>query len=109
MTDLAIVGQDPGFLGGVLTQTEALWNAAVTLGRKPELHYLRYPRLDEQRGEAVLEGRGVSPLVPRADLLNVLGAAARLAPRVRRAQTRFICAATGSSGFAAVLAGRPYG
>jgi glycosyltransferase involved in cell wall biosynthesis len=109
MTDLAIVSQDPGFLGGVLAQTEALWNAAVALGREPELQYLRYPRLDRQRGEAALEGRGVSPLIPHVDVLNVLGAAARLAPRVRRARTRFICAATGSSGFAAVLAGRPYG
>jgi glycosyltransferase involved in cell wall biosynthesis len=108
MTDLAIVGQDPGFLGGVLSQTEALWRAAVDLGREPELQYLRYPRLDMQRRKAALAGHGVSPLIPGADVLNVLGAAARLAPRVRRARTRFVCAATGSSGFAAVLAGKPF-
>ena len=28
MSDLAIVGQDPGFAGGLTAQTEALWQAA---------------------------------------------------------------------------------
>jgi glycosyltransferase involved in cell wall biosynthesis len=109
VVDLAIVGQDPGFAGGVLAQTETLWNAAVSVGRDPELHYLRYRRLDNARRGAALHGRAVSPIVPDLELANVLAAATVVANRIRSARARFVCAATASSGFGAVLARKPYG
>jgi glycosyltransferase involved in cell wall biosynthesis len=93
----------------VLAQTEALWTAALSLGREPELHYLRYRRLDDSRREAALEGRAVSPIVPNLEIANVLAAAAIVASRTRSSRARFICAATASSGFGAVLARKPYG
>ena len=49
MTDLAVLGQDPGFGGGTLAMTESFWRAAESLGRRPELQYLRYRALDERR------------------------------------------------------------
>jgi glycosyltransferase involved in cell wall biosynthesis len=109
MADLAIVGQDPGFAGGVLAQTEALWQAALSLGRDPELHYLRYRRLDASRRTPTLDGRAVPPLFPGADIVNVMAAAAVIAPRIRDARARFVCAAGASNGFGAVLARRPFG
>ena len=109
MVDLAILGQDPGFAGGILAQTEALWRGAVALGREPELHYLRYRRLDRSRGRSLLRGRDVPPVAPGVDIVNVLAAATVIGRRVRDAPTRFVCTATASSGFGAVLAGRPYG
>jgi glycosyltransferase involved in cell wall biosynthesis len=109
VSDLAIVGQDPGFAGGVLAQTEALWQAARSLGREPELHYLRYRRLDASRGASSLDGHAVSPLVPGVEIVNVLAAAAVIAPRIRDARARFVCAAGASNGFGAVLAHKPFG
>jgi glycosyltransferase involved in cell wall biosynthesis len=109
VTDIAIVGQDPGFAGGVTAQTEALWQAAVAIGREPELHYLRYRSLDDARSSASLQGRGVTPLVPGLDVANVVAAAGVVARRVRRARTRLVCAAVASHGFGAVLARKPYG
>jgi glycosyltransferase involved in cell wall biosynthesis len=109
VADLAILGQDPGFAGGIMAQTEALWNAAVSLGRDPELHYLRYRRLDGPRRGAALHGRGVAPVVPGVEIVNVLAAAALLARRTRQARSRFVCAAVASNGFGAVLARRPFG
>jgi glycosyltransferase involved in cell wall biosynthesis len=109
VSDLAILGQDPGFAGGVMAQTEALWRGAEELGRRPELHFLRYPRLDGARASAELHGRDVAPLVPGVEILNVVAAAGVIARRIRRAQTRFVCAAAASNGFGAVLARMPYG
>jgi glycosyltransferase involved in cell wall biosynthesis len=109
VAELAILGQDPGFAGGVMAQTEALWNAALSLGRDPELHYLRYRRLDGARRRAALRGRGVAPIVPGLEIANSLVAAALLARRTRQAPSRFVCAAVASNGFGAVLAREPYG
>jgi glycosyltransferase involved in cell wall biosynthesis len=109
VADLAIVGQDPGFRGGIGAQTEALWEAAVSLKRTPELHYLRYRRLDGSRDGGLAQGRDVAPVLPGLDLVNVLAAAAVIQRRVRMAQSLFVCAATASNGFGAALAGRPYG
>src|SRR4051812_30993163 len=75
--DLAILGQDPGFAGGSRAQTEALWQAAVAAGRRPELLYLRHRRLDGARGGTVLRGRGVAPVLPGLDVANVLVASVR--------------------------------
>ncbi len=108
MDDLAIIGQDPAFGGGARAQTEALWRAAEELGRDPTLHYLRYPRLAPP-GDTCLRGTSVAPLLPGLDAANVLAAAARTAPRVRSARTRFVCAAVASHGYGAVLARQPFG
>jgi glycosyltransferase involved in cell wall biosynthesis len=109
VAELAIVGQDPGFRGGIVAQTEALWNAAVSLGCDPALHYLRYRRLDRDRAEAAVHGRGVDPLLPDIDVVNVLAAAVVIGRRVRPASASFVCTATASSGFGAVLARKPFG
>ena len=109
VADFAIIGQDPGFAGGARTQTEALWNAALALGRTPEFYYLEYRRLAGGRAATVLRGRGVSAPVPGLDAANVLAASLRLAPELRRASTRFVCAAVASHGYAAALSHRPYG
>jgi glycosyltransferase involved in cell wall biosynthesis len=109
VADLAIVGQDPGFAGGVLAQTEALWQAARSLGREPELHYLRYRRLDAARDTIRLQGRAVQPVIPDLDVVNVLAAAVVVARRIRSARTRFVCAASASNGFGGVLTRKPFG
>jgi glycosyltransferase involved in cell wall biosynthesis len=108
MTDLAVLGQDPGFGGGTLAMTESFLRAAESLGRRPELQYLRYRALDDRRDSA-LRGRSVPQLLRGLDAANVAGAAAVIAPRVRAARSRFVCAAVASNGLAAVLAHRRYG
>src|SRR5207247_7092250 len=110
MTDLAVLGQDPGFRGGALAMTESFWRAAEALGRRPGLHYVRVRSLDAQRDSgSVVRGRGVPQLLRGFDAVNVAGAAAAIAPRLRAARTRFVCAAVASNGLAAVLARRRYG
>src|SRR5207247_1927908 len=110
MTDLAVLGQDPGFRGGALAMTESFWRAAEALGRRPELHYVRVRSLDAQRDSgSVVRGRGVPQLLRGFDAVNVAGAAAAIAPRLREARTRFLCGEVGSSGLAAFLARLRYG
>jgi glycosyltransferase involved in cell wall biosynthesis len=110
MTDLAVLGQDPGFGGGALAMMESLWRAAVDLDRRPELQYLRYRSLDERRDSGtVVRGRSVPQLLRGLDAANVAGAACAIAPRLRAARSRFVCAAVASNGLAAVLARRRYG
>jgi glycosyltransferase involved in cell wall biosynthesis len=86
-----------------------LWQAARSLGREPELHYLRRRRLDAARRASSLDGRGVSPLLPGVEIVNVLAAGAMIAPRIREARARFVCAAVASNGIGAVLARKPFG
>lgn len=110
MSDFAIIGSDPAFGGGVRALTEALWHAAEELGREPELHFLRNRRLRRRGAPAMeLRGRGVPQVLPSFDAANVLVAAAMIAPRVRAANTRFVCAGAASYGYGAVLARRPFG
>src|SRR5262249_41985614 len=97
--DLAIVGPDPGVAGGLLAQTEAPRTGAVGLGRNPELPYLRSRRLDGPRAGSPVRGPDVPPLLPGVDIVNVVAAATVIGRRVRDARTRFVCAATASSGF----------
>jgi glycosyltransferase involved in cell wall biosynthesis len=110
MTDLAVLGQDPGFGGGTLAMTESFWRAAESLGRRPELQYLRHRALNERRDSGpMLSARSVPQLLRGLDAANVAGAACAMAPRLRAARSRFVCAAVASNGLAAVLARRPYG
>jgi glycosyltransferase involved in cell wall biosynthesis len=109
MRDLAIVASDPGFGGGGRALTEALWQAAKELGREPELHFLHYRRLPESPASIFVPQAGVPQVLPGLDAVNVLAAGALIAPRARRARTRFVSAAVASHGFGAALARRPYG
>jgi glycosyltransferase involved in cell wall biosynthesis len=108
VAEFAIVGQDPGFGGGVQTMTEELFLAASSLDRSPKLHYLRYPRLDETRRGSAIDGHGVRPFVPGFDAANVLAASLVIGREIRRAPSAFVCAAVASHGFGAVVARRPF-
>jgi glycosyltransferase involved in cell wall biosynthesis len=106
--DLAVVGQDPGFGGGVRTMTAELFLAAEQLGRSPELHYLRYRNLDATRPASTFRGHAVRPLVPGVDAANVLGASVGIGRAIRDARAAFVCAAVASHGFGAVVSRRPF-
>jgi glycosyltransferase involved in cell wall biosynthesis len=109
MADLAIVAPDPSFGGGGRALTEALWHAAENLGRDPELHFLRHRNLQTSRAEEMfLRGRSVPQVAPGLDAVNVLAAAALIAPRARRARACFVATTVASYGYGAVLARRPY-
>jgi glycosyltransferase involved in cell wall biosynthesis len=108
VAELAIVGQDPGFGGGMRTMTEELLLAARSLDRPPQLHYLRYPRLDGARRSSPIDGEGVRPLVPGLDAVNVVAASAVIGRQIRHESSAFVCAAVASHGFGAVVARRPF-
>jgi glycosyltransferase involved in cell wall biosynthesis len=110
MGDFAIICSDPAFGGGGRALTEALWRAAEEIGREPDLNFLRNRRVRRLGAPgAELGGRGVPQVLPPFDAANVLAAAAMMAPRVRTANTRFVCATAASYGYSAVLARRPFG
>src|SRR4029453_10305045 len=92
MRDLAIVAPDPGFGGGGRALTDALWRAAGELGREPELHFLRNPRLPDA-DDGFDRCRPVRSWLPSPDLeaYKLWLAAPRMADRLRRARTCFVC------------------
>lgn len=108
MIDLAVVGQDPGFRGGVTAMTGTFLTAARALGREATLLHLRYPALDERRSD---DGRThrVDPVIPALDALNQSAAARRLASQVRDARSAWVVSTAASHGAAAARSGRPYG
>jgi glycosyltransferase involved in cell wall biosynthesis len=108
VADLAVVGQDPGFGGGVRTMTAELFLAAEQLGRSPELHYLRYRNLDATRPASSIHGSQVQPFLPGVDAANVLGASVSIGRAIRHARATFVCAAVASHGFGAVLSRQPF-
>ncbi len=111
MPDLAIVAPDPGFGGGGRALTEALWRAAEEVGREPRLHFLRNPRLPGADDDPVFTRvRPVRSWLPLPDLeaYKLWLAAPRVADRLRRAKTCFVCAPAASYGYGAVLSRRPY-
>jgi glycosyltransferase involved in cell wall biosynthesis len=112
MRDLAIVAPDPGFGGGGRALTEALWRAAEEVGREPELHFLRNPRLPGDDDDPVLtRSRPVRSWLPLPDMeaYKLWLAAPRVADRLRRAKTCFVCAPAASYGYGAVLSRRAFG
>ncbi len=112
MRDLAIVAPDPGFGGGGRALTEALWRAAEEVGREPQLHFLSNPRLPGDDDDPVFtRSRPVRSWLPLPDLEahKLWLAAPRVADRLRRAKTCFVCAPAASYGYGAVLSRRPYG
>jgi glycosyltransferase involved in cell wall biosynthesis len=112
MRDLAIVAPDPGFGGGGRALTEALWRAAEEVGREPQLHFLRNPRLPGDDDDPVFtRSRPVRSWLPLPDLeaYKLWLAAPRVADRLRRAKTCFVCAPAASYGYGAALSRRPFG
>jgi glycosyltransferase involved in cell wall biosynthesis len=112
MRDFAIVAPDPGFGGGGRAMTEALWRAAEGLGREPELHFLRSPRLPDTEDDPVFTKERIvrSPL-PFPDMASykVWLTAPRVADRLRKVRACFVCAAVASYGYGAALSRRTYG
>src|SRR3954454_1869400 len=112
MRDLAIVAPDPGFGGGSRALTEALWRAAEEGGREPQLHFLRNPRLPGGDEDPVFtRSRPVRSWLPVPDMeaYKLWLAAPRVADRLRRAKTCFVCAPAASYGYGAVLSRRAFG
>jgi glycosyltransferase involved in cell wall biosynthesis len=91
VTDIAVLGPDPGFGGGGAAQLQAFLAAATALGRTTEVHHGRMP----------------SRLRP-VDAANQVAFGRRLAPRLRDAHDLWVVATSASNGYAAALSGRPY-
>jgi glycosyltransferase involved in cell wall biosynthesis len=81
------------------------------VGREPELHFLRNPRLPSADDDPVFtRARPVRSWLPLPDLeaYKLWLAAPRVADRLRRAKACFVCAPAASYGYGAVLSRRPY-
>lgn len=91
MTDIAVLGPDPGFGGGGAAQLQAFLAAAAALGRETEVHYGRMP----SRRRPV-------------DAANQIAFGRKVAPRLRDARDVWVVATSASTGYGAVLSGRPY-
>src|SRR5690349_20284021 len=112
MRDFAIVAADPGFGGGGRALTEALWHAAAGIGREPELHFLRNPRLPATDEDPVFtKTRVVRNTLPFPDMTSykLWLAAPRIADRLRKSRSCFVCAPVASYGYGAALSRRSYG
>jgi glycosyltransferase involved in cell wall biosynthesis len=112
MRDFAIVAADPGFGGGGRALTEALWHAAAGIGREPELHFLRNPRLPATDEDPVFtKTRVVRNTLPFPDMMSykLWLAAPRIADRLRKSRSCFVCAPVASYGYGAALSRRSYG
>ncbi|HEY5057532.1 MAG TPA: glycosyltransferase family 4 protein [Gaiellaceae bacterium] len=99
MSDLAVVGQDPGFGGGSAAQMEAFLAAARALGREPELLYVPHPSFHRGLGAVSLD---------RVEFLRLLRGSRALVPRVTAARSAWVVAPLAMHGLAAALSGRPY-
>jgi D-inositol-3-phosphate glycosyltransferase len=91
VTDIVVLGPDPGFGGGGAAQLQAFLAAATALGRTTEVHSCRMP----------------SRLRP-VDAANQVAFGRRLAPRLRDAHDLWVVATSASNGYAAAVSGRPY-
>jgi glycosyltransferase involved in cell wall biosynthesis len=108
VTDLAVVGMDPRFGGGARAHMEAFWQAAVELGREPELLYWAHPTLAGRSPGELLPAQGVPVPHRRMDAGNQLAAARALAPRLRDARSVWVVGTLAPYGYAAALSGRRY-
>jgi glycosyltransferase involved in cell wall biosynthesis len=91
VTDIAVLGPDPGFGGGGAAQLQAFLAAAAALGRETEVHHGRMP----------------SRLRP-LDAANQVAFGRKVAPRLRDACDLWVVATSASNGYGAALSGRPY-
>jgi glycosyltransferase involved in cell wall biosynthesis len=97
VSDLLVLGQDPGFGGGALALMEAFLAAARALGRDPELVYVPHPRF--HTGARAID---------RVEALRLVRGSRRLAPRLHDPAPLWVVAALAPHGYAAVRSGRPY-
>ncbi len=109
MIDLAVLGQDPGFRGGVTAQITPFLDGAARHGYAPTLLYLAYGALDSSRDGVSAPTVPVGQAIPGLDAVNQFASAHRLAPLVREARSVWVNATHASHGYAALLARRPYG
>jgi glycosyltransferase involved in cell wall biosynthesis len=91
VTDIAVLGPDPGFGGGGAAQLEAFLAAAAALGRQTEVHHGRMP----SRRRPV-------------DAANQLTLGRKVARQLRDARDVWVVATSASNGYAAALSGRAY-
>jgi glycosyltransferase involved in cell wall biosynthesis len=107
--DLAVLGADPRFRGGMLAQLEAFWRGALELGRRPSFHYALHPSLAGVSVEgSPLDVPGVPSAFRWFDAGNQFLAGGWLAPELRDAQELWVVSTSASHGYAAVRSGRPY-
>jgi glycosyltransferase involved in cell wall biosynthesis len=104
MSDLAVVGMDPGFGGGVWALTDAFLTAAEELDRHPTFGYPAHPSLAEMPRTRP----GTSVPFARLDSLSRVLSARALAPPLRAARSVWVVAATAPYGYPALRSGRPY-
>jgi glycosyltransferase involved in cell wall biosynthesis len=114
-----VLSQDPRFGGGMRSLTRAFWDAAVDLGRDPELAYLSRGHAlslltrradlgvvaEEQAG---MRGRAWASILPELDGFNQALAALRMRRAVERADSVWVVAATATYGYPAPRSSRPY-
>jgi glycosyltransferase involved in cell wall biosynthesis len=109
VSDLAVLGMDPRFGGGVRAQTEAFWQAAVDLGREPSFHYFAHPSLAAVRPSgSPLDVPGVAVPFARFGAANQVVAGRLLAHGLRDARSVWVVSTTAPYGYAAMRSGRPY-
>jgi glycosyltransferase involved in cell wall biosynthesis len=107
--DFAVLGVDPRFRGGALTQMEAFWNAAVALGRQPSFHYALHPTLvDVSVAGSPLDVPGMPSPFRWLDAANQVAAAPWLARELRDAPSVWVVSTVAAHGWAAVRSRRPY-
>jgi glycosyltransferase involved in cell wall biosynthesis len=88
--------------------TTAFWEAAVSLGRHPQLYYLEHPSLTNMTARAPLDGPGLRPPFQRLDSINHLWGARKLAAALSDSRSLWVVATTAHYGAAALRSGRPY-
>jgi glycosyltransferase involved in cell wall biosynthesis len=86
----------------------AFLEAAVSLGRHPQLYYLEHPSLTGATARGPLYGCGLRPPFRQLDAANLLWTARKLARSVREARSLWVVAATAQYGAAVLRSGRPY-
>jgi glycosyltransferase involved in cell wall biosynthesis len=91
VSDLAVLGPDPGFGGGGAAMVRAFMEAATAAGRTPELYHGRMPSRTR-------------PI----DAANQVAFGRRVAPLLREARDVWVVATSASTGYGAALSRRPY-
>lgn len=117
--ELAVVGQDPRYGGGFVSQLAEFWAAARALGHDPRLYYLSRGAMTSivgrtmrfgQHEEVQREFAGVAfpSLLPELDAFNQITGGHRMARRLDRLSSVWVVAASAPYGYAALRSRRPY-
>ena len=109
MNDLAVLGQDPRFGGGVRALLEAFRDGATELGRDPSLFHVDHPSLrDRPPGAIWPHAKGSWRRLARFDAAAQLAQGLGDAAELRSFRSVWVVAAVASHGYAAVRSGRAY-